>query len=136
MIPGFEFNPKLFDIGKAALVDIDVIGIALLAIGLTALQICLERGERYAWSVRARRAQEALDWSAPSLFQVAAGPNQAELEIALQVVRSYLEKSAGELSAPRVSRDHTSTSTPRDHRIGIRPLQFPLASTDRDNRSP
>ncbi|MCP4249786.1 MAG: hypothetical protein GY778_22310, partial [bacterium] len=44
------------------------------------LDACLERGERYAWSVRAVGRTEASDWSAPSLFEVAAGPGEVEFE--------------------------------------------------------
>lgn len=51
---------------------------------------CLKLARRYAWSVRALGGDEVSAWSAPSLFQVAAGPSQADFEAALQVVRSYL----------------------------------------------
>ena len=54
------------------------------------LDRCLERGGRYAWSVRAVGGEEASEWSAPSLFQVVAGASQAEFEAAVQVVRQYL----------------------------------------------
>jgi len=60
------------------------------------LVTCLEPGGRYAWSVRAvRRSKEVSDWSIPSLFQVAAGPNEVEFEAALEVVRSYLATQEG-----------------------------------------
>lgn len=55
-----------------------------------ALGRCLERGGRYAWSVRAIGKKGSSEWPAPNLFEVAAGPSAAELETALAVVRSYL----------------------------------------------
>ena len=68
------------------------------ALGWTApLDRCLERGERYAWSVRAL-GEVPSDWSAPSLFQVASGPSPAEFEVALEVVRQYLS-TEGEAEA-------------------------------------
>ncbi|MFQ5526389.1 MAG: hypothetical protein ACE5GX_09030 [Thermoanaerobaculia bacterium] len=70
------------------------------ALGWTpALNHCLERGRRYAWSVRAVGREEASDWSPPSFFRVASGPSAAELEEALGVVREYL-----------AAKDHGATS--------------------------
>ena len=54
------------------------------------LDRCVERGGQYAWSVRAVAEKGALEWSSPSLFQVASGPSEAEFEEALLVVRGYL----------------------------------------------
>jgi hypothetical protein len=54
------------------------------------LDRCLERGGQYAWTVRAMGAKRASEWSTPSLFAVAAGPGEAELEAALEVFRQYL----------------------------------------------
>jgi hypothetical protein len=54
-----------------------------------ALDQCLERGGSYAWSVRATGAEGASNWSAPSLFEVAA-PTVGEFQEALQIVRDYL----------------------------------------------
>lgn len=57
------------------------------------LDSCLARGSRYAWSVRAfvdKSETGASQWSAPSLFEVAAGPSEAEFEEALAVVQRYL----------------------------------------------
>jgi len=56
------------------------------------LDRCLERGGEYAWSVRALSEDAASNWSAPSLFQVASGPTEAEFEEALAVVERYLEE--------------------------------------------
>jgi hypothetical protein len=49
------------------------------------LRRCLERGGRYAWSLRARRAKTASRWSVPALFQIATGPGPAESDEALAV---------------------------------------------------
>ncbi|MCH7667216.1 MAG: hypothetical protein IH936_14960 [Acidobacteria bacterium] len=59
------------------------------------LDRCLERGGRYAWSVRAIGKKGSSDWSPPSLFQVAPGPSQMEFEEALTVVHRYLAADAG-----------------------------------------
>lgn len=53
------------------------------------LDRCLERGGQYAWSVRAIGGSEASEWSAPSLFEVAAGPSEAEFEELLALVKRY-----------------------------------------------
>ena len=82
-----------------------------------ALDRCLERGGRYAWSVRAVGEKAASDWSAPSLFQVASGPREAEFEEALAVVRSYLEEAdsgtapgSGEIAGSQVGISATAVS--------------------------
>jgi len=65
-----------------------------------ALDQCLERGGRYAWSVRAVGGKEASEWSELSLFEVASGPSEEEFEEALQVVRKYLgEETTGSANA-------------------------------------
>jgi hypothetical protein len=51
---------------------------------------CLERGGWYAWSVRSVGGRDEGVWSSPSLFQVAAGPTEGELERALEIVRTHL----------------------------------------------
>lgn len=65
-----------------------------------ALDECLERGARYAWAVRALTADGPSDWSLPGLFEVVRGPGRAELEAALEVVRSYL-RANHEAGLPR-----------------------------------
>lgn len=60
------------------------------------LASCLDRGGRYAWSVRATHAREGSDWSSPNLFQVASGPTLGEVEEALALVREFVQ--AGEKS--------------------------------------
>jgi hypothetical protein len=56
------------------------------------LDACLERGGRYAWSIRAEFETGSSDWSTSSLFQIAAAPSLAQLEQALAVVREYLDE--------------------------------------------
>jgi hypothetical protein len=57
------------------------------------LDRCLERGIEYAWSVRALGANGTSEWSAASIFQVAAGPSKEEFEQALALVERYLSQS-------------------------------------------
>jgi hypothetical protein len=48
---------------------------------------CLDRGQRYAWSVAAVAAAGAeLDWSTPFLFEVEAAPSLDELEHAIATI--------------------------------------------------
>lgn len=61
---------------------------------------CLKRGGRYAWSVRSLGADTASDWSAPSLFKVAAGPTRVEFEKALAVVKDYLREGSSSSEEP------------------------------------
>lgn len=63
------------------------------------LDRCLERGGHYAWSVRAIKVEQVSEWSPPSLFQVAAGPNEAEFEAAMTVVWRYLAIEDGDQAA-------------------------------------
>jgi hypothetical protein len=55
------------------------------------LDRCLDRGGRYAWTVRAVGVKETSEWSTPSLFEVASGPSEAEFEAAMAVVQEYLQ---------------------------------------------
>ncbi|MCP4663726.1 MAG: hypothetical protein GY856_50725 [bacterium] len=55
-----------------------------------ALERCLVRGGRYAWSLRARRDDGLGEWSEASFFRVAAAPSAAEVEQALAVLQAYL----------------------------------------------
>ncbi len=58
---------------------------------------CLVAGGRYAWSIRAVRAENAggsSEWSEPSLFEVATGPTESEFEAALALVRRVLSGDA------------------------------------------
>lgn len=54
------------------------------------LDRCIERGGRYAWSIRALGAEQAPQWSSPLLFEVASAPSQSEFDAALALVQSYL----------------------------------------------
>jgi hypothetical protein len=63
------------------------------------LDHCLDRGVRYAWSVRAVRKAKVSEWSEPGLFQVADGPSQAELAAALEIVQQHFA-SSGNNSEP------------------------------------
>ncbi len=54
------------------------------------LDLCLDRGTRYAWSVRAIGVHEASDWASPNIFEIVAGPSKNDLARALTVVEEYL----------------------------------------------
>ena len=58
------------------------------------LALCLQRGERYAWSVRAVVAGATTDWSAANLFQVTSGPGDRELELASRAASRRLSSPA------------------------------------------
>jgi hypothetical protein len=62
------------------------------------LDSCLDRGGRYAWIVRVASKKGVSEWSAPSLFEVAAGSSKAELEGVLEVARRYLEGPSADVS--------------------------------------
>jgi hypothetical protein len=54
---------------------------------------CLERGQRYAWSVAAAAAAGAeLAWSTPFLFEVEAAPSLDEVEQAMAVLQRHRER--------------------------------------------
>lgn len=57
------------------------------------LDLCLERGRRYAWAVRAVSKEGITDWSTLRLFEVAGEPGEVELGRALAVVERYLRHS-------------------------------------------
>lgn len=50
---------------------------------------CLEPSSKYAWTVRALRADGASEWSEPSVFAVGAQPSFAEVEAALETLHRY-----------------------------------------------
>ena len=61
------------------------------ALGWTpALDRCLQRGGRYAWSVRAIGTQRTSAWSSPNLFRVVSVSIEEEFEQALETIRRYL----------------------------------------------
>lgn len=76
------------------------------------LDLCLERGERYAWSIRARGVKETSGWSAPSLFQVVSGAGAAERERALMLVKRYREGGRAREPAARARRSRTGARAP------------------------
>ena len=55
---------------------------------------CLERGGRYAWSLRGTGKEATSEWSKPRVFGIATGPTEAELHAALAAVREVLEQSS------------------------------------------
>ncbi|MDH5423162.1 MAG: DUF1566 domain-containing protein [Acidimicrobiia bacterium] len=87
------------------------------------LDRCLERGGRYAWSVRAVSQSKTSEWSPASLFEVASGPSAAEFETAVETVRSYLRaRREGAAPATEDSADWSTTEAPL-----FGETQFPLA---------
>lgn len=83
------------------------------------LDRCLERGGRYAWTIRALGREDSSAWSAPSLFQVAVTPTEVEFEAALQVVRTYLDSGRGAEPATGVT-DH-ALQDPKPEPAGASP---------------
>lgn len=70
---------------------------------------CLERGERYGWSVAASALGRAPEWSAPLLFEVDRAPTTEEVDRAAETLRRYLDTK--DPSAP--ARDRTPPAPPR-----------------------
>lgn len=77
-----------------------------------ALDQCLERGGRYGWSVRAVNEKGASKWSAPNLFEVAAGPSEVELEAALEIVEQYLRAAGVDAVVGTAETTVTQTAAP------------------------
>lgn len=57
------------------------------------LDLCLERGGRYAWSVRAASREAVSDWSQPRLFQVVPRATDEGSGEAVALLRQRLEKA-------------------------------------------
>ena len=55
---------------------------------------CLERGQRYAWSVAV--AADAPDWSTPFLFEIEPAPSLEEVEQAIATLQRYREHQAAD----------------------------------------
>lgn len=74
------------------------------------LEHCLQRGLRYAWSVRA--LGEAVDsrWSEPSFFEVPAAPSEHDLEQALATVKRYMAQGGLDLQRGP-SHEHTTAES-------------------------
>lgn len=53
------------------------------------LASCLERGGRYAWSIRSVGAEGEGEWATPRLFELAGEPSLEEVEAAMEVLRRY-----------------------------------------------
>ena len=81
------------------------------------LEQCLARGAAYAWMVRARGPQGWTSWSAPWLFRISRAPELAEVQAALEVVRSYLAEG-GQL-------EPASSSPPDESGAGARAMAAP-----------
>ena len=64
------------------------------------LDACLERGRRYAWSVRAHRDRSPSEWSEPKLFEVHEARTGREIEEALATLRDYLASGGHEPALP------------------------------------
>lgn len=56
---------------------------------------CLERGERYAWSVAAAVQHGPLEWAPAFLFEVEGAPSTDELEHAIATIRRHLATAGG-----------------------------------------
>ncbi len=52
---------------------------------------CLEKGSRFAWSVRSWHSGGAGEWSGPRLFATPSGPAESDAAQALAVLGQYLE---------------------------------------------
>lgn len=61
------------------------------------LDRCLERGGRYAWSLRGWRGRKPSDWSPAMLFQVATGPAAAEFRAVRAILQEYLAPQRGSI---------------------------------------
>ena len=61
------------------------------------LDRCLERGGRYAWSLRGWRGRKPSEWSPAMLFQVAAGPAAAESRAVRAFLQEYLARQRGSI---------------------------------------
>lgn len=64
------------------------------------LDLCLERGARYAWSVRVQ-GDGAAEWPRWRYFEVAEGPTREELEEALRLVREHLGAELAAVGGPQ-----------------------------------
>jgi hypothetical protein len=82
-----------------------------------ALDQCLERGGRYAWSVRAIGMKEAEEWSSPNLFEVASGPSDAEFQAALAIVRTYSEGQGRAVYPPPSAVVKGTEAVPSDRKV-------------------
>ena len=74
---------------------------------------CLERGERYAWSIAAVAAPgKELAWSAPVLFEIDAAPTADEVERAVSTLRRFLA-NRGDIGSDRAADAAAVVAPPR-----------------------
>ena len=59
------------------------------------LEECLEPGEAYAWTVRARLAESLSPWSEPVSFRISSSPSRLEVERALETLQRYMQSDSG-----------------------------------------
>lgn len=85
------------------------------------LDSCLDRGARYAWSVRSVAEDGASEWSSPRLFRVPPGPTGEELDRALSVVRDSLREHGAE------GGDRTPPARPETAQPGAADTALPTA---------
>jgi hypothetical protein len=84
---------------------------------------CLERGERYAWSVATTGSGKELEWSSPFLFTVEAAPSLDELEQAIATIERYRRSGTGTHGAGEI-RDSPERARGADTEDGTsRPAQ-------------
>jgi hypothetical protein len=95
------------------------------------LDDCLERGGRYAWSVRVVAPGEPSAWSAPSLFRVVGGPDLGELEETLERATIYLQarKSAAQAHRAPAEGEPAARRRPAAEAPGSGPAPRAVAAT-------
>ena len=100
-----------------------------------ALGQCLERGERYAWSVATTRgrsdAEGALAWAPVLLFEVDRAPSSDELEQAIATIQRHLatrgdRAALRELGAPAREAEPSAIADPGTRRAAARAGERPL----------
>ena len=102
---------------------------------------CLERGERYAWSVAATtssaRRDDSLDWAPTFLFEVEAAPSADELEEAVATIERHLaaQQPRGQESARSLGssepRQRAARANVRDARQRVEPRDAAAGEHDR-----
>lgn len=77
------------------------------------LDRCLERGQAYAWSVRASKRSGASDWSGRNLFQIAGAASvpQATLAVSLDSPTD-VEVASASAAVPELGADETAVEDP------------------------
>ena len=95
------------------------------------LESCLARGRQYAWSVRVISRKGPSEWSAPSLFEVAPRPSEAEFEAALEVVQQYVAGAGRDASSDdqRSASSGVQSTRPASSGLKLSEPPAPLAPT-------